>query len=262
MENINTINIDGIECYEKDGIAYLKLETVAKGLGFTETKNEKEYVMWRRVDAYLNELGFGTSAERPEYIPENIFYRLAMKARNEVAERFQAKVADEIIPSIRRTGSYLIDNKCNELSIQTQFILQIAQNIAQKELADKKRDREIACANEKAEKAIKATEKIKDVFVQTYDNWRDDINRLVRKISQSSGIPYQQLFSEMYVELESNGYNLAQRQRNKIERMKSRGCKKSEIERETSKIAIIEDDKKAKKIFSDIVSRYAVKYID
>lgn len=29
-----------------------------------------------------------------------------MKARNEVAEAFQAKVADEIIPSIRKTGSY------------------------------------------------------------------------------------------------------------------------------------------------------------
>lgn len=29
-----------------------------------------------------------------------------MKAKNEVAEAFQAKVADEIIPSIRKTGSY------------------------------------------------------------------------------------------------------------------------------------------------------------
>jgi prophage antirepressor-like protein len=29
-----------------------------------------------------------------------------MKAKNEIAEAFQAKVADEIIPSIRKTGSY------------------------------------------------------------------------------------------------------------------------------------------------------------
>lgn len=80
----------------------MKLETVARGLGFTEPKNGKEYVMWRRVDGYLTELCFGTSAERPEFIPENIFYRLAMKAKNEVAEKFQAKVADEIIPSLER----------------------------------------------------------------------------------------------------------------------------------------------------------------
>ena len=106
MNELQIINIDGVECYEKDGTAYLKLETVARGLGFTETKSGKEYVMWRRVDGYLTELGFGISAERPEYIPENIFYRLAMKAKNETAEKFQAKVADEIIPSIRKTGGY------------------------------------------------------------------------------------------------------------------------------------------------------------
>lgn len=106
LNELQILNIDGVECYEKDGTAYLKLETVARGLGFTETKNGKEYVMWRRVDWYLSELGFGTSAERPDFIPENIFYRLAMKAKNEVAEKFQAKVADEIIPSIRKTGGY------------------------------------------------------------------------------------------------------------------------------------------------------------
>ena len=42
----------------------------------------------------------------PKYIPENIFYRLAMKAKNETAERFQAWIADEVIPSIRKSGMY------------------------------------------------------------------------------------------------------------------------------------------------------------
>ena len=30
-----------------------------------------------------------------------------MKAKNETAEKFQALVADEIIPSIRKTGGYI-----------------------------------------------------------------------------------------------------------------------------------------------------------
>ena len=34
---LKTLNIDGIECYEKDGVVYLKLEAVARGLGFTKT---------------------------------------------------------------------------------------------------------------------------------------------------------------------------------------------------------------------------------
>ena len=106
METKNIINIEGIDCFEQDGVAYLKLETCARGLGFTEQKGEKDYVMWRRVDAYLENLGFGTSAERPDFIPENVFYRLAMKAKNAVAEAFQAKIADEVIPAIRKYGLY------------------------------------------------------------------------------------------------------------------------------------------------------------
>lgn len=98
-------NIGGLDCYEEGGVAYLNLEQAARGLGFTEQKNGKDYIMWRRVDGYLQ--SFGTCAERPAYIPENIFYRLAMKAKNETAEKFQAWVADEVIPAIRKTGGYI-----------------------------------------------------------------------------------------------------------------------------------------------------------
>lgn len=107
-------SIDGIECYEKDSIVYLKLETVARGLGFTQTQNKNgtEYVSvrWERVEQYLSEMGFPHKWGKDDFIPENIFYRLAMKAKNETAERFQAKIADEVIPSIRRTGTYTMPN--------------------------------------------------------------------------------------------------------------------------------------------------------
>lgn len=101
------MNISGVSCYEKDATAYLSLEAVARGLGFTQTKNGVEYVKWERVSAYLSELGFSPEVGKDGYIPENIFYRLAMKAKNETAEKFQALVADEIIPTIRRTGGYV-----------------------------------------------------------------------------------------------------------------------------------------------------------
>lgn len=101
------MNIQGIECYEKDGTAYLKLETVARGLGFTEiAASGNECVRWRTVRKYLGDLGIATCCDG-DFIPENIFYRLAMKAKNEAAERFQAKIADEVIPSIRKHGAYM-----------------------------------------------------------------------------------------------------------------------------------------------------------
>lgn len=104
------MNISGIECYEQDGTAYLKLETVARGLGFTQEKNGAEYVRWETINGYLAELGFPNKLGKDVFIPENIFYRLAMKAKNEAAERFQAKIADEVIPSIRKHGAYVAPN--------------------------------------------------------------------------------------------------------------------------------------------------------
>lgn len=107
------MNISGVDCYEKDGTAYLDLEAVARGLGFTQTAaSGNEVVRWERVRKYLTELRVPTSGDGslPDFIPENIFYRLAMKAKNETAEKFQALVADEIIPTIRRTGGYVAND--------------------------------------------------------------------------------------------------------------------------------------------------------
>lgn len=112
MENkLQITNISGVDCYEKDGMAYLKLEAVAKGLGFTQTQTKKGVaytsIRWERIEEYLAEMGFPHLWGKDDYIPENVFYRLAMKAKNETAEKFQALVADEIVPTIRRTGGYV-----------------------------------------------------------------------------------------------------------------------------------------------------------
>ena len=54
MNEMQNMNIQGIECYEKGGTAYLKLETVARGLGFTTVAASGiECVRWSRVNQYL-----------------------------------------------------------------------------------------------------------------------------------------------------------------------------------------------------------------
>ena len=135
MNDLQILNVDGIECYEKDGTAYLKLETVARGLGFTEKKDGVEYIRWARVEKYLSELNFATCGERPDFIPENIFYRLAMKAKNEVAEKFQAKVADEIIPSIRKHGIYATDNVINQILDNPDFGIKLLTKLKEERAA-------------------------------------------------------------------------------------------------------------------------------
>ena len=136
-ENFEIANISGVSCYEQDGTAYLKLEDVARGLGFTQTQNKNgvEYtsIRWETINRYLEEIGFPNKLGKDSYIPENVFYRLAMKAKNETAEKFQALVADDIIPSIRKHGGYIVGQE----QMTPQELMAKALVVAQKTLEDR-----------------------------------------------------------------------------------------------------------------------------
>ena len=112
MANIMTIgNVRGY--IAKDGNAWLNAEDVARGWGFTQiAKSGNEVVRWERVNSYLNEFGFiptsGAGIKPGDFLPENMVYRLGFKANNERAQAFQSKLADEILPAIRKTGSYTV----------------------------------------------------------------------------------------------------------------------------------------------------------
>lgn len=164
MNELQVLNIDGVDCYEQDGTAYLKLETVARGLGFTQKKNGIEYVRWETVLNYIREIGFPNKLGKDDFVPENVFYRLAMKAKNEVAEKFQAKVADEIIPSIRKHGGYIAGQE----SMTDDELLEKAILVAQRKIAE--RDKIIAQKQERIEQM-----KPKEVFADSVSASRQSI---------------------------------------------------------------------------------------
>lgn len=104
--------------HNSDGSISINLEDVSRGLGFTQIKNKKEYVKWERVSSYLSEFGFSPDVGKNTFIPESVFYLLAMKASNNTAKRFQIWVAKDVLPSIRTTGSYSVFNKSDSYMIE------------------------------------------------------------------------------------------------------------------------------------------------
>lgn len=129
--NNEIMTISGINCYEKDGTAYLNLDAVARGLGFTDIKNGVEYVRWNTVRTYLSSIGFSQEVAKDMYIPESVFYRLAMKAKNEAADAFQAKIAEEVIPSIRRHGAYMTPETLESAILNPDYLLEIVTALKQ-----------------------------------------------------------------------------------------------------------------------------------
>ena len=189
LNELQILNVDGIECYEKDGTAYLKLETVARGLGFTTTQSisGKEYtnVRWNRVDEYLKEIGFATCGKRPDFIPENVFYRLAMKAKNEAAEKFQAKVADEIIPSIRKHGLYATDNVIDQILDNPDFGIELLTKL-------------------KEERAARVEAERKNAILM-HVNKTYTMTEIAKELGMKSAIQLNKLLAEKKIQYQVNG---------------------------------------------------------
>ena len=157
------MNICGVDCYEKDGTAYLRLDTVARGLGFTKKADSgNEVVNWTRVRGYLSDLGVVQKCTTGDFIPENIFYRLAMKAKNSAAEAFQAKIADEVIPSIRKHGAYMTDDTIEQILSDPDTIIRLATDLK----AEREKRKALEAENEQQRQTIKDFEPIKQ-YVDT-----------------------------------------------------------------------------------------------
>ena len=101
-------NLFQLEVKTENGESLFDVETVAKSLGLTETKNGKEYVIWKRVNKYLS-----TQLSKNDFISEPMVYKLAFKANNALAEKFQDWLAVEVLPQIRKHGMYATDELLN-----------------------------------------------------------------------------------------------------------------------------------------------------
>ena len=110
---MNIIEVSNVHGYvDKSDKAWLNAEDVARGFGFTTVaKSGNDVVRWARVNEYLQSFGYPTIVGKDDYLPENMVYRLGFKASNEAAMKFQAVLADEVLPSIRKTGGYIAFNQ-------------------------------------------------------------------------------------------------------------------------------------------------------
>lgn len=114
MQIFNSDEVGTVRVIEnEDGDISINAGDTAIGFGWyrTENKNGKKYtsIMWARMNGFCRELGFAHECAKDDYIPECLFYMLGMKANNPTALKFQKWLAFDVIPSIRKSGSYKAD---------------------------------------------------------------------------------------------------------------------------------------------------------
>jgi len=137
------ISVANIRGYVSGEMVMLNAEDVARGWGFTQIKNGTEYVRWDRVNDYLKEFGFSPQVGKDDYIPENIVYRLGFKASNETAQKFQALLADNVLPNIRKFGAYMTEETLEAALTNPDFLIQLATQLKAEKTARKKAEAQI-----------------------------------------------------------------------------------------------------------------------
>ena len=118
-------NLFELEVKTENGESLFNAETVARSLGFVETKNGKEYVRWRTVNGYLKKY-LSQEVAKNDFISEPMVYKLAFKANNALAEKFQDWLAVEVLPAIRKHGGYLTTEKIEEALLNPDMLIQLA----------------------------------------------------------------------------------------------------------------------------------------
>jgi len=177
-------------------------------------------------------------------------YGLVLGSRKPEAKQFKRWVTHEVLPSIRKTGTY---------TAQAMSQLEIIHQMVGAMVEGEKRQRELEERTEVVERTLTL---VKDTIVQRDDDWRDSINKMINKIVGSKGgRDYSGVRAETYTLLEERaGCDLNTRLRNQKQRLEESGAPKSRINA-LSKMDIIESDKKLKEIYTAIVKELTIKYV-
>lgn len=231
-------------------------EQVAKNLGFvSKTKkngNVYENVRWSRVNDFLPLVA---ELKSGDLIPEPLVYKLAFKASNEVAEKFQDWLAIEVIPSIRKTGSYNKEIDTTQLSPELQMMNQMFQAVAKNEIETKE-------AKQLAIDTKKEVNNISNLVTMTSDDWREKTKVILNKIATNwdGAEPHRSVRKLSYERLENRaGCNLEIRLNNRKQRALGQGMTKTFV-KSISKLDCIAEEKRLTEIYIQVIKEMAIQH--
>ena len=227
-----------------DGEPYFVAKDVAEILGYTNaSKAIADHV---DDEDKLNNETLSSLGQRGGWlINESGLYSLILSSKLPNAKKFKHWVTGEVLPSIRKTGSYnSLDYSA--LSPQLQFMIQMEQR------------------QNAIETAVQTTNRRIDAMCETMqirgDNWRTATHSIVNRIATASRQEQRAIYLDIYDELEYRaGCNLSIRLENLRDRLYARGVSQSKIDH-LNRIDVIADDKKLTEIYIAIVKEMAVKF--
>ena len=189
-------------------------------------------------------------------VNESGLYTVILRSDKPQAKPFRKWVTSEVLPSIRKHGSYSVQSQFADLSPQLQVLIQMETRQKQIEARQAEQATALAGLEQKLQNTC-------EVIALDKTAWWKDSEHLINKIARATGDGYggiRLLYEEIYRSIESRaGVSLNTRLTNKRNRMAGEGICKSKRDKLT-RIDIIAEDKKLIEIYVAIVKELAVKY--
>jgi len=218
------------------------VEQVAKSLGITDQKNGIDYIRWNRVNSYLP--ANSPQVAKGDFIPESLVYKLAFKASNDVAEKFQDWLAIDVIPSIRKTGSYQVEQPKSHLEVLQGTINQLVEQ------------------DKRVTELEGQVNNISNIVSINNVGWREKVGVILKKIAKNwTGTePYRNVINLSYENFEKRaGCKLELRLNNRKERAVSQGMTKSYVNK-INKLDVISEEKRLVEIYLQVIKEMAIQF--
>lgn len=196
--------------------------------------------------------------QKTTIINESGLYTVILRSDKPQAKPFRKWVTSVVLPSIRKTGSYSVQqpNAFENLSPQLQVLIQMETRQKQIEARQAEQATALAGLEQKLQNTC-------EVIALDKTAWRKDSERLINKIAVATGEGFgaiKLVYDEIYKSIEARaGVSLNTRLTNKRNRMAGEGVCKSKRDKLT-RVDIIAEDKKLIEIYVAIVKELAVKY--
>lgn len=116
---------------QEEGKVLFKANDVARSLGYAETaKAVRTHCKGVSVLDTPIENQYGTVVMQPtKFISESDVYRLVMRSKLPEAEKFQDWVCEEVLPAIRKDGTYLSEKALQRAVTDPEFFIGVANAI-------------------------------------------------------------------------------------------------------------------------------------
>lgn len=175
-------------------------------------------------------------------VSESGLYSLTLGSKKPESKPFKRWITHEVIPAIRKTGSYSVKP-------MTPIQMLAAQAQAMAELESK-----VNSTNDRLNGAVEA------LAAPSPINWQTETGNKIRRVCKENGLSYLVEFGALYEELENQAHvNLQSR----VDRLKGRMKKSGHTFKECnsiSKLHVISNDPVLKLAFDGIVRRFSAKY--